>query len=104
LTRIHAYWASFRVTQQTLEKLQSDGVSNEVLKKIKGLEGEPIKGQDKFISLLKQEVGSEPLEQSLGKKQSVESLILEYARYEEEAKPVSLTAPPVYLERVAQWM
>jgi uncharacterized membrane protein YfcA len=65
--------ASFKVTEQVLTSLKTEGIPDDVLEKLQSVKNQQVNDKEQFLALLKTTVGDE---------QAVkfESLILEYAR------------------------
>jgi uncharacterized repeat protein (TIGR01451 family) len=76
--------ASFKITKQSLEKLKSEGITDDVLKKLEDIENQEVTGEENFVNLLNKTIGGE---------QTVKfkSLILKYA----EVKNNHLPIPPI---------
>ncbi|MCI0553936.1 MAG: hypothetical protein L0287_23560 [Anaerolineae bacterium] len=51
--------ASFKITEQSLTSLKTEGVPDNVLEKLQGMKNQEVKGEKQFLALLKQTIGDE---------------------------------------------
>lgn len=70
-------YARFKITEQSLNSLQSEGVPDGILEDLKGIKDQEIKGEKKFLDKLKIVIGKEQTIQ-------YKSAILKHAKYENE--------------------
>jgi hypothetical protein len=67
------YEARFKITEQSLEKLRSEGVPAAVLEHLQGLKNQEVKGEKQFLEILTAAIGEEQTVQ-------YKALILKYAK------------------------
>ena len=69
-----AFAASFKITEQSLENLKTEGVPNDILEKLESIKNQELTGERKFVGVL---------ETAIGEEQTVKfkSLILEHAAF-----------------------
>lgn len=51
--------ASFKISEQSLENLNSEGVPKDILEKLKGIQDREVRGKEKFLTILENTIGAE---------------------------------------------
>lgn len=74
---------NFKITEQSLEKLKSEGVPNNVLERLQSLKNQEFVDEKDLLNKLKETIGDEQSDK-------FKSLILEYSKKREEGRPISL--------------
>ena len=91
-TYITRYRSVFKLTSLSFKNLETEGIPNELLGRLRLLENKRIASRDKFLHSIKQLIGTELFTQYKGLYDKYENLILKHAYYSDNAEKYAMKA------------
>ena len=56
---VRVFGASFKITEQSLKSLKTEGVPDDVLEKLQGIKNQKVRNEERFLDLLKTTIGDD---------------------------------------------